>query len=341
MSDIALSAALPSVLKATDFGVSEPSNTDAYAAIAASIGFDSVQTSARQQAAPAASLGRIEGAPGNVLPLRPLNVAAAQLLAGQRNTTAAAQPTVGENLTDGPLDLRRFTPTGYSGLMQTSTTTSTTASTAVRSTAFETWLPPQAVDAVAVTAPATPILSERLEAGLPTGAAQLGAVVADPLVSAAAPVGSGGTPQGTFVATDSALPLHHPRFGEAFTQQVTVMARDGVQHARITVNPPELGPVEMRITMRNDEATVHFAAHHSSVRDALEEALPRLREQFEQAGLRLHNGAVFDQLPQRSPERDHEASDPVAALPFDDIDDGLFEADGPSVSHAGLIDAYA
>lgn len=335
MSEIALSTAVSSMLKAADFGVSEPTNADAYAAIAASIGFATVQTSARQQAAPAASLGRIDGAPGNVLPLRPLNVAAAQVLAGQPLSMHTAQVAPGEDAPDVPFGLRRLAPERYAAVMQASAV----ATPAARVPAFEPWVPPQAADGIA--GALTPAVSERLDPALLAGAGQITAISADPLVSAATPAASGGASHTTFVTTDSALPLHHPRFAEAFSQQVTVMARDGVQHARITVNPPELGPVEMRITIRNDEATVHFGAHHVAVRDALEDALPRLREQFEQAGLRLHDGAVFDQLPQRSPGQDYESADPAAALSFDEIDDGMFDPDAPLVVRHGLVDAYA
>lgn len=335
MSEIALSAAVASTLKAADFGVSEPTNADAYAAIAASIGFTTVQTSARQQAAPAASLGRIEGAAGNVLPLRPLNVAAAQALAGQQITPDGTQGLPGEDAADVPLSIRRFAPDRYTAVMQASAM----ATPAGRTPAFDPWVPAQGADGFA--GALTPALSERFDPASLAGTGQIATTSADPLISAANPMTSGGGTNATFVAADSALPLHHPRFGEAFSQQVTVMARDGVQHARITVNPPELGPVEMRITMRNDEATVHFAAHHVAVRDALEDAMPRLREQFEQAGLRFHDGAVFDQLPQRSPGQEYAAADPAAALPFDEIDDGMFEADGPVVVRHGLVDAYA
>lgn len=335
MSEIALSTAVASTLKAADFGISEPTNADAYAAIAASIGFPTVQTSARQQAAPAASLGRIEGAAGNVMPLRPLNVATAQVLAGQQIAPDSARGLPGEDVADSPLNLRRLAPERYTAVMQASAT----ATPAGRAPIFDPSLPAPGADVLS--GPLTPALSERVDPALLAGSGQLAATAVDPLMSAAAPVTSHGTSSSTVVAADSALPLHHPRFGEAFTQQVTVMAREGVQHARITVNPPELGPVEMRITMRNDEATVHFAAHHVAVRDALEDAMPRLREQFEQAGLRLHDGAVFDQMPQRSPGQEHEAADPAAALSFDDIDDGSFESDGPVVVRRGLVDAYA
>lgn len=335
MSEIALSAALPASLKAADFGVSEPANADAYAAIAASIGFSSLQTSTQQQVAPAASLGRIDGAPGNLVPLRPLNVAVARAMADGQLAPDIAQAEVAEGFTDTPLQLRRLAPERYAAVMQASAD----GAPVMRDAGFERWLPARTNDALA--GALAPTVSERTDPALLAGTTQIATVASDPLVSAVTPVATGSGAHAAVVTTESALPLHHPRFGEAFSQQVSVMARDGVQHARITVNPPELGPVEMRITMRNDEATVHFAAHHVAVRDALEDALPRLREQFAQAGLNLHDGAVFDQLPQRSPGREYDPADTSAALPFDEIDDGTFAGGDPPLVRHGLVDAYA
>jgi len=335
MSEIALSAAVSSSLKPADFGHSEPPSADGYAAVAAGIGFASVQTSARQHGAPAASLGRIEGAPGNVLPLRALNGAASRLLAAPQAGTAAGTGAQRDERAGVPWSMRRVAPDRFMPAMEMSANALPAGSVP----AFDPWLPPRGADGLPVAL--MPVASERGDPALLTGAGQMAALTADPLAAGHTPATAGGASPAAVVSTDSALPLHHPRFAEAFSQQVVVMARDGIQHARITVNPPELGPLEMRITIRNDEATVHFAAQHVAVRDALEQAMPRLREQFEQAGLQLHDGAVFEQLPQRSPGQGYEAADRALALPFDDIDDGTFAADDSTLVRHGLIDAYA
>jgi Flagellar hook-length control protein FliK len=107
------------------------------------------------------------------------------------------------------------------------------------------------------------------------------------------------SPRPATLAIDAQLPLHSPRFAEGFAQQITVLVEHGIQHARISLNPPELGPVDVRITFQHDEATVQLASQHGAVRDAMTEALPRLRESLEQTGVRLNDTGVFAQLPQR------------------------------------------
>jgi hypothetical protein len=98
---------------------------------------------------------------------------------------------------------------------------------------------------------------------------------------------------------DSKLPLASPLFAERFAEQITVLVEHGIKHAQISLNPPELGPIEVRISLHQDEAKVQFASHHGGVRDAMNEALPRLREMLENSGLRLSDSGVFAQLPQR------------------------------------------
>ena len=67
----------------------------------------------------------------------------------------------------------------------------------------------------------------------------------------------------------------------------------------MSLSPPDLGPVDVRITVANDEASVQIAAPTSAAREAIQEALPRLKEMMEQSGVRLNDAGVFAQLPQR------------------------------------------
>jgi len=45
--------------------------------------------------------------------------------------------------------------------------------------------------------------------------------------------------------------------------------------------------MEVRIQVHNDQASVQFTAQHAVVREALEAALPRLRDMFEASGVQL------------------------------------------------------
>ncbi len=90
------------------------------------------------------------------------------------------------------------------------------------------------------------------------------------------------------------VPVNRPGWDEAFAQRVSWMSRQGVQEAQIQLNPRELGPVEVRISMQQDHAHVSFVATHPATRDALEQALPRLRDMLGDVGIQLADSEVSD-----------------------------------------------
>ncbi|MBV2234778.1 MAG: flagellar hook-length control protein FliK [Sterolibacterium sp.] len=64
------------------------------------------------------------------------------------------------------------------------------------------------------------------------------------------------------------------------------------QRAELVLNPPQLGRVEISLNLRGDQASANFMAVNPAVREALENALPRLREMFAEAGLSLGQAQV-------------------------------------------------
>lgn len=89
-----------------------------------------------------------------------------------------------------------------------------------------------------------------------------------------------------------ALPLQQSGWGQAMGERVVWMARSNIQQAQIQLNPRELGPIEIKISMQNDQTHVNFVAHHATTRDAIEAALPRLREMLGEQGLNLGQADV-------------------------------------------------
>ncbi len=83
------------------------------------------------------------------------------------------------------------------------------------------------------------------------------------------------------------MPLDDKRWGDAMSARVTWQVGAGIQQAHVHLNPPELGPVGVSVELTDGQAKVHFQAEHPLVRDSLQEALPRLKDMFSQAGLNL------------------------------------------------------
>lgn len=87
-------------------------------------------------------------------------------------------------------------------------------------------------------------------------------------------------------------PVGHADWDDAFGRQVVWMVNQHQQVAEMKLNPPHLGPMEVRLIVQNDQVTALFASHHASVREAIEAAMPRLREMFAESGMTLGNASV-------------------------------------------------
>ena len=71
-----------------------------------------------------------------------------------------------------------------------------------------------------------------------------------------------------------------PGWGEELGQKMLLMVRGNQQSAELQLNPPNLGPLEVRLSLQNDQASLMFVSAHSSVRDAINAALPKLSSMF-------------------------------------------------------------
>jgi flagellar hook-length control protein FliK len=82
-----------------------------------------------------------------------------------------------------------------------------------------------------------------------------------------------------------------------------MMVNQRIGVATIRMNPPELGPIEVKVNLNHDQASVQFVSHAVQVRDALEQSIPRLREMLEQSGFTLVDSQVSDQSPQQQQQQ--------------------------------------
>lgn len=86
-------------------------------------------------------------------------------------------------------------------------------------------------------------------------------------------------------------PVGSTGWDEAVADRITWLAQARQPTAELQLNPPNLGPVEVRVSMSGDQATVSFFSPHAPVREALQGSMPRLSEAFAASGISL--GDVF------------------------------------------------
>jgi len=110
-------------------------------------------------------------------------------------------------------------------------------------------------------------------------------------------------------------------WGRILSSRVVWMAREGIQQAELRLNPANLGPVDVKLHMNNEQANVTFIAQNAATRDALEQALPRLRESFQENGMDLANANVSDQeTEQNNEEEKSDNSSTITKMASDELD---------------------
>lgn len=134
-------------------------------------------------------------------------------------------------------------------------------------------------------------------------------------------------------------PVRSHAFAEELGDKLVWLVNRNSQVAELSLNPPQLGSVEVRLTLSGGEAGVQFFAANSQAREAIESALPRLRELMAQAGINLGEAQVRDQA--LSQER-------KGNLPTDGMV-GIASEEAASITHAqavtrltgiGMVDLY-
>ncbi len=107
-------------------------------------------------------------------------------------------------------------------------------------------------------------------------------------------------PQAVFGAayTDKIQPnVGSAGWDQAVGNKITWMATGGIQSASLTLNPPDLGPMQVVLSVHNQQADATFITAQPEVKQALEAAMPKLREMMDQAGIQLGQATVNTGMP--------------------------------------------
>jgi flagellar hook-length control protein FliK len=79
---------------------------------------------------------------------------------------------------------------------------------------------------------------------------------------------------------------------QAISQKVVWMVGAAEQTATLTLNPPDLGPLQVVINVRNDMADTTFISDNAEVRQALQDGMANLREKMAESGIQLGQANV-------------------------------------------------
>lgn len=126
-------------------------------------------------------------------------------------------------------------------------------------------------------------------------------------------------------------------------QKVFWMVADRQQVAELRLSPPDLGPLQVVLSVNEGEASALFVSHHAAVREAIDSALPRLREMMAQNGITLGNVTVSADAFPRQSGSPHERQAPAAGTVRTDLAPDQPEAAFLPVRRtgSGLVDTFA
>jgi flagellar hook-length control protein FliK len=82
-------------------------------------------------------------------------------------------------------------------------------------------------------------------------------------------------------------------------EHMTMMARGGINHVVLNLDPEELGAMSVRIVMQQDQMNVQFQVSNPQAKDMLEQAMAKLKESLQEQGIELNQSDVKEQNQQQ------------------------------------------
>lgn len=140
------------------------------------------------------------------------------------------------------------------------------------------------------------------------------------------------------VQTGVPVTVGQPQWSQAVGEKVLWLAAQNVSAAEIRLDPPDLGPMHVKVSVNQDQASVTFTSPHPVVRDALDQQLNRLREMFSEQGLNLVNVDVSDRPAQQEQGREQGGNTGIAS---EVDDDEPVPVAMTSIVSTRLVDHYA
>lgn len=148
-------------------------------------------------------------------------------------------------------------------------------------------------------------------------------------------------------AMQLALPVGASQWGNELGREVTrfsVAAQHGTHTAELRLDPPDLGPLRVTLSLHDGVASASFVSAHANVRQAVESALPQLQQALAEAGIALGQADVGGQ--EQAPRQQQGNGAPAATASGSTPDTPgagpqAVAAARKATHHDGLVNTYA
>lgn len=144
--------------------------------------------------------------------------------------------------------------------------------------------------------------------------------------------------------TSVELPVGHAEWGDKLMGKLAWLTSQNMSVAEIHLTPPDMGPMEVRVQVQNEQAVVTVHTTNSAVRDQLELHSHRLRDMLGAQGLGLESFDVSDSSARSGQDQTGGQSDDVNGEGVANAlhDDDISETQGVlDLRWKGELDIYA
>lgn len=145
-----------------------------------------------------------------------------------------------------------------------------------------------------------------------------------------------------------ASPVGAPQWNQELGDKIVWMSNRQESRAELVLTPPQMGRVEVSLTVNGDQASAIFTSANPAVRDALEAAMPRLREVMAEAGIQLGQAQVGAENSRQSAQQEKNGDNFASGRQGANTDTALPQTmPGSSLADAdlkvgrGLVDVFA
>ena len=98
--------------------------------------------------------------------------------------------------------------------------------------------------------------------------------------------------QQQFEGFDKAVNIHKPEGQQQLNEKIRWMVNARNTMAEIRLDPPELGSMQVRVNVAGDAASVSFVVQSQQAKEALADAMPKLRDMLSEQGIELGDAQV-------------------------------------------------
>ncbi|MBW7470365.1 flagellar hook-length control protein FliK [Marinobacter sp. F4218] len=148
-------------------------------------------------------------------------------------------------------------------------------------------------------------------------------------------------------ATSIDTPVGHAEWGDKLVGKLSWLTARNMSVAEIHLTPPDMGPMEVKVRVQNEQANITVHTTNPVVREQLEQQSHRLRDMLGDQGLNLARFEVSDSPQQRGGEQgagEDQGGKPgnhVSNQAVSEVDEADVQAGSLDLSWKGEVDIFA